>query len=49
MGKPVHVLQGGLEVRDIVHMAALCAVDAQELESHGHGPVVWKRRNGSSS
>jgi malate dehydrogenase (oxaloacetate-decarboxylating)(NADP+) len=31
MGKPVHVLQGGLEVSDIVNMAALCVVDAQEL------------------
>jgi len=32
LGKPVHVLQGGLEVSDIVNMAALCVVDAQELE-----------------
>ncbi len=32
MGKPVHVLQSGLEVSDIVNMAALCVVDAQELE-----------------
>ena len=32
MGKPVHVLQGGLEVSDIVNMAALCVVDAQELK-----------------
>jgi malate dehydrogenase (oxaloacetate-decarboxylating)(NADP+) len=31
LGKPVHVLQGGLEVSDIVNMAALCVVDAQEL------------------
>jgi malate dehydrogenase (oxaloacetate-decarboxylating)(NADP+) len=35
MGKPVHVLQGGLEVSDIVNMAALCVVDAQELERDG--------------
>jgi len=34
MGKPVHVLQSGLEVSDIVNMAALCVVDAQELERH---------------
>jgi malate dehydrogenase (oxaloacetate-decarboxylating)(NADP+) len=33
LGKPVHVLQGGLEVSDIVNMAALCVVDAQELAS----------------
>jgi malate dehydrogenase (oxaloacetate-decarboxylating)(NADP+) len=32
MAKPVHVLQSGLEVSDIVNMAALCVVDAQELE-----------------
>jgi phosphotransacetylase len=31
MAKPVHVLQSGLEVSDIVNMAALCVVDAQEL------------------
>jgi len=30
MEKPVHVLQNGLEVSDIVNMAALCVVDAQE-------------------
>jgi malate dehydrogenase (oxaloacetate-decarboxylating)(NADP+) len=29
MAKPVHVLQAGLEVSDIVNMAALCVVDAQ--------------------
>ena len=32
MGKPVHVLQGGVEVADIVNMAAICVVDAQERE-----------------
>lgn len=31
MGKPVHVLQRGVEVTDIVNMAAICGVDAQEL------------------
>jgi malate dehydrogenase (oxaloacetate-decarboxylating)(NADP+) len=30
MGRPVHVLQSGLEVSDIVNMTALCVVDAQE-------------------
>ena len=33
MAKPVHVLQNGLEVSDIVNMAALCVVDAQELQA----------------
>jgi malate dehydrogenase (oxaloacetate-decarboxylating)(NADP+) len=33
MGKPVHVLQPGLEVTDIVNLAAICVVDAQEQES----------------
>jgi malate dehydrogenase (oxaloacetate-decarboxylating)(NADP+) len=32
MAKPVHVLQSGLEVSDIVNMAALCVVDAQDLQ-----------------
>ncbi len=32
MGKPVHVLQGGVEVADIVNMAAICVVDAQERD-----------------
>ena len=31
MAKPVHVLQRGVEVSDIVNMAAICVVDAQEL------------------
>jgi malate dehydrogenase (oxaloacetate-decarboxylating)(NADP+) len=31
LGKPVHVLQPGLDVFDIVNMAAICVVDAQEL------------------
>ena len=33
MAKPVHVLQAGQDVSDIVNMAALCVVDAQELEA----------------
>jgi len=32
MGKPVHLLQRGVEVSEVVNMAALCAVDAQELD-----------------
>ena len=39
MAKPIHVLQAGLEVSDIVNMAALCVVDAQELAG-GDG---WNR------
>ena len=37
MGRPVHVLQRGVEVTDIVNMAAICVVDAQEAAGHG-GP-----------
>jgi malate dehydrogenase (oxaloacetate-decarboxylating)(NADP+) len=33
MGKPVHVLQPGLEVSDIVNLAAICVVDAQDGEA----------------
>ncbi|MDY7091382.1 MAG: NADP-dependent malic enzyme [Acidobacteriota bacterium] len=32
MDKPVHVLQRGVEVTDIVNMTAICVVDAQEAE-----------------
>jgi malate dehydrogenase (oxaloacetate-decarboxylating)(NADP+) len=39
MAKPVHVLQSGLEVSDIVNMAALCVVDAQEADMAG----AWKK------
>ncbi|HEX9940553.1 MAG TPA: phosphate acyltransferase, partial [Thermoanaerobaculia bacterium] len=35
MARPVHVLQSGLEVSDIVNMTALCVVDAQELDGRG--------------
>jgi len=42
MDKPVHVLQNGLEVSEIVNMAALCVVDAQERERGG-----WKEEGGS--
>jgi malate dehydrogenase (oxaloacetate-decarboxylating)(NADP+) len=35
MGRPVHVLQRGVEVADIVNMAALCVVDAQEVAEQG--------------
>jgi len=33
MAKPVHVLQRGVEVTDIVNMAAICVVDAQEPDT----------------
>ncbi|HYN19995.1 MAG TPA: NADP-dependent malic enzyme [Thermoanaerobaculia bacterium] len=39
LDKPVHVLQNGQEVSDIVNMAAICVVDAQEAERAG----AWKR------
>ena len=32
MEKPVHVLQRGVEVVDIVNMAAICGVDAHERD-----------------
>jgi malate dehydrogenase (oxaloacetate-decarboxylating)(NADP+) len=35
MAKPVHVLQAGVEVADIVNLTALCVVDAQELSAAG--------------
>jgi malate dehydrogenase (oxaloacetate-decarboxylating)(NADP+) len=31
LSKPVHVLQRGSEVNDIVHLAAIAVVDAQEV------------------
>jgi len=31
--KPVHVLQRGVEVSDIVNMAAICVIDAQDREA----------------
>jgi phosphotransacetylase len=37
MARPVHVLQSGLEVSDIVNMTALCVVDAQELSAEEVG------------
>ena len=40
MDKPVHVLQRGVEVADIVNMSALCVVDVQERESH-RPPNQW--------
>jgi malate dehydrogenase (oxaloacetate-decarboxylating)(NADP+) len=33
IAKPVHVLQRGVEVNDIVNMAAIAVLDAQELEA----------------
>jgi len=32
MNKPIHVLQRGVDVADIVNMAAIAVVDAQERE-----------------
>ena len=36
MGRPVHVLQRGCEVEDIVKVAAIAVVDAQEAEKGVH-------------
>lgn len=38
MRKPVHVLQRGCEVKDIVNMAAIAVVDAQEAEEKRLAP-----------
>jgi len=35
LSKPVHVLQRGVDVNDIVNMAAIAVLDAQELEQRG--------------
>jgi len=37
MAKPVHVLQAGIEVADIVNLTAICVVDAQEIAAHAAG------------
>ncbi len=42
MNKPVHVLQHGFEAKDIVNMAAIAVVDAQELERSRLKGVVAK-------
>jgi malate dehydrogenase (oxaloacetate-decarboxylating)(NADP+) len=39
MAKPVHVLQRGVEVADIVNMAAIAVVDAQEKEEAGQAAL----------
>jgi malate dehydrogenase (oxaloacetate-decarboxylating)(NADP+) len=43
LDKPVHVLQPGLEVSDIVNMAAICVMDAQEADRAG----AWNSRASS--
>jgi len=42
--KPVHVLQRGCEVNDIVHMAALAVVEAQGLETQEASPAPAQAR-----
>jgi hypothetical protein len=37
MSKPVHVLQRGAEVEEIVNIAAIAVVDAQETEVRVNG------------
>jgi malate dehydrogenase (oxaloacetate-decarboxylating)(NADP+) len=36
LARPVHVLQRGVDVNDIVNMAAIAVLDAQELEERGN-------------
>ncbi len=43
MRKPVHVLQRGCEVKDIVNIAAIAVVDAQEVEQ-GPRAIGWGTR-----
>jgi malate dehydrogenase (oxaloacetate-decarboxylating)(NADP+) len=43
LDKPVHVLQPGLDVSDIVNMAAICVMDAQEADHAG----AWNPRASS--
>jgi len=39
LAKPVHVLQRGVDVNDIVNMAAIAVIDAQQLEdAEAHSP-----------
>jgi malate dehydrogenase (oxaloacetate-decarboxylating)(NADP+) len=40
MRKPVHVLQNGCDVKDIVNMTAIAVVDAQEAEAAPAAPVL---------
>jgi malate dehydrogenase (oxaloacetate-decarboxylating)(NADP+) len=35
LSKPLHVLQRGAEVNEIVNVAAIAVVDAQEVERRG--------------
>ncbi|MEM9557012.1 MAG: NADP-dependent malic enzyme [Acidobacteriota bacterium] len=46
MEKPVHVLQRGVDVADVVNMAAICAVDAQERDERlrTDGDANWRQR-----
>jgi malate dehydrogenase (oxaloacetate-decarboxylating)(NADP+) len=39
ISKPVHVLQRGAEVEDIVNIAAVAVVDAQEAAFNGPVPL----------
>ncbi len=45
LSRPVHVLQRGAEVRDIVNMAAIAVVDAQEIGGRSFEDIVetWRR------
>jgi malate dehydrogenase (oxaloacetate-decarboxylating)(NADP+) len=39
MAKPVHLLQRGAEVEDVVNMAAVAVVDAQESSAPSRTPA----------
>ncbi|MGB7846853.1 MAG: NADP-dependent malic enzyme [Candidatus Acidiferrum sp.] len=44
MSKPVHVLQRGAEVEEIVNIAAIAVVDAQETEARGEQKAMERKR-----
>ena len=41
LSQPVHVLQRGAEVNDVVNMAAIAVVEAQELNKVGETALEW--------
>jgi len=44
MSKPVHILQRGCEVEEIVHIAAIAVVDAQETEGAVGAALPFEKR-----
>jgi malate dehydrogenase (oxaloacetate-decarboxylating)(NADP+) len=41
---PVHVLQRGVDVNDIVNMAAIAVLDAQDAQEAGRPPETAKKK-----